>query len=115
MFCSLQLWWSPCPSRECPEEEEIDIVVDQCLDHCLLLEQNPKIEIVAPPTNAPILASDDNGEIDDLNFHLSKRKSNKDGSTIKPPDKTSSSTSPFPPSSTDQSTNTEGKITFFSS
>lgn len=53
----------------------MDIVVDQCLDHCLLIEQNPKIEIIAPPTKAPMLRpKEDNGEIDDLNFHLSKRK-----------------------------------------
>lgn len=69
------------------------IVVDQCLDHCLLLEQNPKIEIVAPPTNAPKRPSD-NGEIDDLNFHLSKRK--KEFSTRNPSDVVYSSTSPSP-------------------
>lgn len=77
-----QVWWSPCPSRECPDSEELDIVVDQCLDHCLLLEQNPKIEIIAPPTKAPLLGpKEDNGEIDDLNFHLSKRK-HKDPSKV---------------------------------
>ncbi len=67
---TVEVWWSPCPSRECPEEEEIDIVVDQCIDHCLLLEQNPKIEIIVPPTNAPVLS---NGDIDDLNFHVQKK------------------------------------------
>ncbi|EDS32628.1 conserved hypothetical protein [Culex quinquefasciatus] len=41
---NVEVWWSPCPSRECPDSEEIDVVVDQCLDHCLLHEQNPKIE-----------------------------------------------------------------------
>lgn len=71
---NVEVWWSPCPSRECPEEEELDIVVDQCLDHCLLLEQNPKIETMVPPTNAPVRTKTDNGEIDNLNFHLSKRK-----------------------------------------
>lgn len=45
-----------------------------CLDHCLLLEQNPKIEIISPPTNAPIRPTVDNGEIDNLNFHLTKKK-----------------------------------------
>lgn len=83
--------------RECPEEEEIDIVVDQCLDHCILLEQNPKIEIVAPPTNAPIRPTVDNGESDDLNIHLSKRK--KQFSTRNPND-VYSSTSPSPTTST---------------
>lgn len=70
---TVEVWWSPCPSRECPEEEELNIVIDQCIDHCLLLEQNPKIEIIAP-TNSPIIS--DNGDIDDLNFHVSKKKLN---------------------------------------
>lgn len=70
---SFQVWWSPCPSRECPEEEEIDIVVDQCLDHCLLLEQNPKIEVVPPPTFAPILPPSDVGEQDDLELFINKK------------------------------------------
>lgn len=46
-----------------------------------MLEQNPKIEIIAPPTKAPNQKPEDNGEIDDLNFHLSKRK-HKDAKTI---------------------------------
>lgn len=71
---NVEVWWSPCPSRECPEEEELDIVVDQCLDHCLLLEQNPKIETMVPPTSLPIRTKEDKVEIDNLNFHLSKRK-----------------------------------------
>ncbi|XP_021700566.1 uncharacterized protein LOC5566438 isoform X2 [Aedes aegypti] len=70
---SVEVWWSPCPSRECPEEEEIDIVVDQCLDHCLLLEQNPKIEVVPPPTFAPILPPSDVGEQDDLELFINKK------------------------------------------
>lgn len=65
------MWWSPCPSRECPEEEELDIIVDQCLDHCLLLEQNPKIEILQPPTNSPV-TQPPIGKIDDINFHVKK-------------------------------------------
>ncbi|XP_026461560.1 uncharacterized protein LOC113363284 [Ctenocephalides felis] len=32
----IEVWWSPCPSRECPEEEVVDLVVDQCVEHCLL-------------------------------------------------------------------------------
>lgn len=39
------------------------------------MEQNPKIEIIPPPTNAPIRPTiDTNGEIDNLNFHLTKKK-----------------------------------------
>jgi hypothetical protein len=69
----VEVWWSPCPSRECPEEEEINVVVDQCLDHCLLLEQNPKIEIAPPPTNAPIRLPNNKQEVDDLSFQLKKK------------------------------------------
>jgi MFS_1 like family len=69
----VEVWWSPCPSRECPEEEELAVVVDQCLDHCLLLEQNPKIEIVPPPTNIPFLLPNNKQEVDDLNFQLKKK------------------------------------------
>uniref|UniRef100_U5EED9 Putative transporter n=1 Tax=Corethrella appendiculata TaxID=1370023 RepID=U5EED9_9DIPT len=71
---NVEVWWSPCPSRECPEEEEIDLIVDQCLDHCILNEQNPKIEIVPPPTRAPTIKKlatpSDNGDKDDLNFQI---------------------------------------------
>lgn len=100
---TVELWWSPCPSRECPEEEEIDIVVDQCVDHCLLLEQNPKIEVVAPTSGPlrPTRPTIDNGEDDDIKIHLSKRR--KEFSTLNPNDGTLTSTSPSPsPSTTDQ-------------
>ncbi|XP_055540662.1 uncharacterized protein LOC129727164 [Wyeomyia smithii] len=70
---NVEVWWSPCPSRECPEEEEIDVVVDQCLDHCLLFEQNPKIEVVSPPTFAPILPPVDVGDKDDLELVINKK------------------------------------------
>lgn len=69
---NVEVWWSPCPSRECPEEEEINIVVDSCVDYCLLLEQNPKIEIIAQsPTKNP--SSNRNDDFDDLNFKVSKK------------------------------------------
>jgi hypothetical protein len=50
----LQVWWSPCPSRECPEEEELDMVLADCMDHCLLADKpalqtkGNKQDIVAP-------------------------------------------------------------------
>lgn len=113
MLITCQLWWSPCPSRECPEEEEIDIIVDQCVDHCLLLEQNPKIDIIAPFTNSPPLPQStlDNGDIDDLNFHLSKGKSS--GSTTSSPLDSSTYhsagySSSTEPGSTSESSTTEG-------
>lgn len=73
MFGTFQVWWSPCPSRECPEEEELNIVVDSCIDHCLLLEQNPKIEIISQPTKSPFRVNNLN---DDLDFKISKKKQN---------------------------------------
>ncbi|KRF81593.1 major facilitator superfamily domain-containing protein 6 isoform X2 [Drosophila virilis] len=39
-----EVWWSPCPSRECPEEPELDLAVYQCVDYCLMQEQvNPEL------------------------------------------------------------------------
>lgn len=59
----VDIWWSPCPSRECPEEDELDLVLTDCLDHCLLLEpEKPKKTLlqeihqgiaVRPPTLLP--------------------------------------------------------------
>ncbi|KAL7040264.1 hypothetical protein ACKWTF_000330 [Chironomus riparius] len=75
---NVEVWWSPCPSRECPEEEEINIVVDSCIDHCLLLELNapdPKIEpIPEKSTKAPVVRIANTNEEDDLNFQISKKK-----------------------------------------
>ncbi|BES92459.1 Major facilitator superfamily domain containing [Nesidiocoris tenuis] len=35
----VEVWWSPCPSRECPQEEDVDLVLDDCLDHCTLINK----------------------------------------------------------------------------
>ncbi|XP_075153062.1 uncharacterized protein LOC142226759 isoform X2 [Haematobia irritans] len=34
----IEVWWSPCPSRECPEEQELKLAVSECTDYCLLQE-----------------------------------------------------------------------------
>jgi hypothetical protein len=47
---NIEVWWSPCPSRECPQEEEITIVVNSCQKYCVLLEDNPKIEALPHST-----------------------------------------------------------------
>ncbi|XP_063357738.1 uncharacterized protein LOC134647335 [Cydia amplana] len=62
---SVEIWWSPCPSRECPDEDEqVDFVLDRCIDHCLL----------SAPTASPVDPADDK---DDLDFHISRKfKSN---------------------------------------
>ncbi|XP_016961968.1 uncharacterized protein LOC108032576 isoform X2 [Drosophila biarmipes] len=40
----IEVWWSPCPSRECPEEPELELAVHQCVDYCLMQEQvNPQL------------------------------------------------------------------------
>ncbi|XP_050430525.1 uncharacterized protein LOC126839310 [Adelges cooleyi] len=36
----VDVWWSPCPSRECPEDEEINLVLDECDDHCLMRDNS---------------------------------------------------------------------------
>lgn len=87
---AVEVWWSPCPSRECPELEEMDFVVDECFDHCILLEQNPKIE--RAPTNQPSnlhMTVDD--PLDDLNLHVLKKKTQKN--KLLSTDSTSTSTS----------------------
>ncbi|XP_037957428.1 uncharacterized protein LOC119687242 [Teleopsis dalmanni] len=43
----IEVWWSPCPSRECPEEPQLELAVNQCVDYCLL-QQNTKLYL--PPT-----------------------------------------------------------------
>ncbi|KAF6212821.1 hypothetical protein GE061_010530 [Apolygus lucorum] len=37
----VEVWWSPCPSRECPQDQDIDLVLDDCLDHCTLNMKTP--------------------------------------------------------------------------
>ncbi|KAH8377088.1 hypothetical protein KR093_003402 [Drosophila rubida] len=47
----IEVWWSPCPSRECPEEPELDLAVHQCVDYCLMQEQtNPELYTDLPET-----------------------------------------------------------------
>lgn len=67
----VEVWWSPCAMRECPEDEELDIVLDMCVDHCLLRNykydtNNGKYEN----------GNDDLGNEDDLVFHIGKNKKN---------------------------------------
>lgn len=58
------VWWSPCPNKECPEAEEIDIVLDMCVDHCLLKK----------PESSVNEGLDDPGTTDDLLFHVKKSR-----------------------------------------
>lgn len=71
---NVEVWWSPCPSRECPEQEEINIVVDSCIDHCILMEQNPKIEVIPKATKSPPVRINNMDDLDDLNFKVSKKR-----------------------------------------
>ncbi|EDX03379.1 GD22887 [Drosophila simulans] len=46
---AIDVWWSPCPSRECPEEPELELAVHQCVDYCLMQEQvNPQLYTNTP-------------------------------------------------------------------
>ncbi|XP_024081412.1 uncharacterized protein LOC106668659 isoform X2 [Cimex lectularius] len=38
----VEVWWSPCPSRECPDDEELNLILDDCYDHCLLRNSSVK-------------------------------------------------------------------------
>lgn len=60
----VEVWWSPCTMRECPEDEELDIILDMCVDHCLLRKNLTGYEIV----------NDDMGNADDLVLHIGKNK-----------------------------------------
>ncbi|GLG96438.1 Uncharacterized protein GBIM_03421 [Gryllus bimaculatus] len=46
----VEVWWSPCPSRECPVEEELDMILGSCLDHCTL---KPPPSAPPPPLPSP--------------------------------------------------------------
>ncbi|CAG9762061.1 unnamed protein product [Ceutorhynchus assimilis] len=78
----VEVWWSPCPSKECPEAEEIDVVLDMCVDHCLLKEQketNPQLIVFGNGTEVGL----DPGEEDNLVFHLGKNNTRaKNGSGL---------------------------------
>lgn len=69
----VKIWWSPCPSRECPEEVTVDLILDGCVKHCSLLDAS------AGTTSVPeqILSTpDDLKNEDDLNFQTSTATSN---------------------------------------
>ncbi|XP_056647706.1 uncharacterized protein LOC130452445 [Diorhabda sublineata] len=81
----IEVWWSPCPSRECPDDEELDIVLDYCVDHCLLRDaklaktlKQLKISENSPINNLqkPPSESADPGDTDDLSFRIKKKKTN---------------------------------------
>lgn len=63
----IEVWWSPCPSRPCPEEEELSITVEDCVDHCLLHQ----IETIATTSMKPIPTMKD--EKLNMNFKISKK------------------------------------------
>lgn len=72
-FRSVKIWWSPCPSRECPEKKTVDLVLDGCVKFCTFLEVN------AETTSAPEQISstpDDLRNEDDLNFQTTTATSN---------------------------------------
>lgn len=62
----VEVWWSPCPSRECPIQQELEVVLDMCVDHCLL-----------KPTNHGTPENVDHGDDDDLIFHVEKKGKNR--------------------------------------
>lgn len=100
---NVEVWWSPCPSRECPEEEEMDIIVDQCMDHCLLLEQNPLIEQAPLPTDIPLVVTPNGDAVNDPKDDLDLFVQNKNKNKHTPGDvlSTSTSTSSAVPSTTE--------------
>ena len=42
----LQVWWSPCTSRECPDDDStVDLILDDCFDHCKLWNSSPVVPL----------------------------------------------------------------------
>ncbi|KAL1115778.1 hypothetical protein AAG570_006068 [Ranatra chinensis] len=100
-FGHYKVWWSPCPSRECPEDEELNLVLDQCDDHCLLRNSSSKPPgllkgihqsiAVRPPTRVgchggyqgrPPSETPNWGILpEDLHFHLEKKKTSNHSTT----------------------------------
>ncbi|CAH1160196.1 unnamed protein product [Phaedon cochleariae] len=71
----VEVWWSPCTSRECPAAEELDVVLDMCVDHCLL--RDAKFLKNTNTKNLNMSTDDrDPGDTDDLSFHIKKKKTN---------------------------------------
>lgn len=58
----VEVWWSPCPSRECPEEEELDMILASCVDHCVLKEEQPP----TPTSPAPLPLCQAGGDVADV-------------------------------------------------
>ncbi|XP_030748306.1 uncharacterized protein LOC115876613 [Sitophilus oryzae] len=79
---NVEVWWSPCPSKECPEEEEVDVVLDMCVDHCLLKkneeQMNPNLVVYGNGTETGL----DPGEQDDLIFHIGKNNTRTNSSIV---------------------------------
>lgn len=77
----IEVWWSPCPSRECPDDEELDIVLDYCVDHCLLRDAKiakalKQYNISEDSPRKKAYESADPGDADDLSFRIKKKKTN---------------------------------------
>ncbi|XP_063219814.1 uncharacterized protein LOC134529542 [Bacillus rossius redtenbacheri] len=74
---TVEVWWSPCPSRQCPEAEELDIILAACEDYCLLPDQSSGAgsenhKAATPKTTA--LEDDDNKNLHILVEAEKKRK-----------------------------------------
>lgn len=48
-----QVWWSPCRSRECPDDEQLSLVLHECVDHCLLQQQKNNSKDLSYHSRAP--------------------------------------------------------------
>lgn len=66
----VEVWWSPCPSRNCPDMEELDIVLELCVDHCLLKDAQMMKKLKEDGTEV----GGDPGDTDDLSFHIKKKQ-----------------------------------------
>lgn len=68
----VEVWWSPCPSRICPDDEELNIILERCNDYCTLPKSINVIVNTATIEKKPVR---DSGKIEKgTALHISKPK-----------------------------------------
>nr|CAD7397203.1 unnamed protein product [Timema cristinae] len=67
---SLAVWWSPCPSRLCPEEKEFDIILAGCVDYCMPQDKDDSFS----EENSDINLPSDTNEMVEANVNVDKNQ-----------------------------------------
>lgn len=80
----IEVWWSPCPSRPCPDEELLSITVEDCVDHCILHDLHHTDDVVT--TSMRTVTAIKNEIINsNMNFKVSQKSAAvKDAKNLEP-------------------------------